>query len=385
MGRKRRLRASRPWSANGETTGARVRYRTVACVVLVAGAALAACGSDDASEPAGGDSAPADGYPVTVENCGRTLTLDAAPSRVLLNYHPEAEIFVGLGLADLAIGRAGYEGALSTPPILKEQAADLAKIPVVTDNNYPPLKEQLLTMRPDFMLGYGIFDVGGDTEGVPGLATMEQLEAAGVTTYLVTCPDGVDDPGGGYGLDTLDATYRSILDIGRIFGVSERAEKRVADMKAQIASVQARVASDPLKVFVYGGGTGPVQVGGGKGIISELLQAAGAENVFADEGQYFEASLESVAARPADAFMIFADYEEATKRLDAAEETAFLFGAFPNMPASKNQRVAVTDYVYTAPGWRIADTAEDLARQLHPAAFDTPSRTQQHSDPDGGG
>jgi iron complex transport system substrate-binding protein len=39
------------------------------------------------------------------------------------------------------------------------------------------------------------------------------------------------------------------------------------------------------------------------------------------------------------------------------------------MQASTDRRYAVTDYTFTAPGWRNAQTVEDLARQLHPDAF----------------
>ena len=40
------------------------------------------------------------------------------------------------------------------------------------------------------------------------------------------------------------------------------------------------------------------------------------------------------------------------------------------MQASRDRRVAVTDYVYTSPGWRVAQTVEDIARQLHPEVFE---------------
>jgi len=131
------------------------------------------------------------------------------------------------------------------------------------------------------------------------------------------------------------------------------------------------VAGEPvLKVIAYGGGTGPVSLAGGSTIISQIIDASGGENVFADRDPFFEASLEAVAAKDADAFLIFADYEEATDKLDATKESEFLFTTFPGMQASRDRRVAVTDYVYTSPGWRVAQTVEDIARQLHPEVFE---------------
>ncbi|MGE3285719.1 MAG: ABC transporter substrate-binding protein [Pseudonocardia sp.] len=356
------------------------RSAAVACAAVLAAAVLAGCGGGSA----GGGTAPSapapaeDGYPVTVQNCGRTLTFDRAPSRMLLGYHPVAEIAVGLGLADRAVGRTGYAGGLSKAPVLPEQQADFDRIPVVSDNNYPPPKEQLLTLRPDFILGYGIFDVGGDAAGAPGLATMDELTAAGIPIYMATCPDGIDDPGGGYGQDTLAATYQTILDVGRIFGVSERAEQRVAEMKAQIEAVRARTGTEGSpKVLLYSRGTGPIEVVGGRSLITEIVEAAGGTNVFADGKIFFEASKEAVAARPADVFLIFSEYGS------AAEAGEFLFRTFPSMPASSARRTAATEYTFTSPGWRVAQTVEDIARQLHPAAFDTPSQTGQYTDPAG--
>ena len=77
---------------------------------------LSACGSSgDPGTASPGTATPSSqggSYPVQVDNCGRTLTFDEAPSRAVLPYHPMAEIFVGLGLADRAIGRVGYELSL---------------------------------------------------------------------------------------------------------------------------------------------------------------------------------------------------------------------------------------------------------------------------------
>ncbi len=78
------------------------------------------------------------------------------------------------------------------------------------------------------------------------------------------------------------------------------------------------------------------------------------ENVFADRESFFQAGLEAVAAED----------------VDATKEADFLFETFPNLDASRDRRFAVTTYELTAHGWRNAQTVEDLARQLHPEAFE---------------
>ncbi|MGF1662353.1 MAG: ABC transporter substrate-binding protein [Kineosporiaceae bacterium] len=345
-------------------------------LVLGLGAALAmascAASTDGAAtEPSGGPaeaSGSETGYPVEIENCGRTLRFDAPPERAVLSYHPVAEMFVGLGLADRAVGRAGYSGAFGdAPPTLPEQEADFERIPVVSDTVYPPTREELLALRPDFLLAYGDFDYGGEQEGVEGLATLDQLADAGVQVYTVACPD----PSGNYAGETLDAAYRSLTDLGRIFGVSERADQQVAEMQAQIESVQEQVSGrPPVDTIMYAGGTGPLLLSGGVGINDEILQAAGGRNLFPDDGLYFEASREAVAAQRAEAFVVFAEATDPDGELDPEPAASFLTEAFPEMPASADRRIAVTSYEFTAPGWRSAQTVEDLARQLHPDAFE---------------
>ncbi|MGL4745631.1 MAG: ABC transporter substrate-binding protein [Dermatophilaceae bacterium] len=352
------------------------RNITVATVFgILTTTALTGCGASTSgadSDPAGSASAASGSksttYPLEIENCGRTLRFDAPPERAVLSYHPVAEMFVGLGLADRAVGRAGYSGAFGDKPsVLPEQKADFDRIPVVSDNPYPPTRERLLQLRPDFMLAYGDFDYGGEQEGAEGLATLEQLEKAGVQVYLVVCPD----PGGKYANETLDATYRSLTDLGRIFGVSERATARVKEMRAQVDAVRRRVEDQPVvDSIIYAGGTGPLTLSGGVGINNELLEIAGGRNPFPDEGLYFEATREAVAAQRADAYVVFADAATPDGRLDPASATSFLFSTFPEMPASVNKRVASTAFEFTVPGWRNAQTAEDLARQLHPKAFE---------------
>ncbi|MGH3898909.1 MAG: ABC transporter substrate-binding protein [Pseudonocardiaceae bacterium] len=357
------------------TTPRRTSWLAYACSLAMACVALAACGADGggASTGAGGgvststgSGASAPGFPVTIQNCGRTLTFDKPPSRVVLPYHPIAEMFVGLGLADRAIGRVGFRGGggLTEPPLLAEQAADFAAIPVISPDVYPPSKEEMLALRPDFFLAYGDFDY----DPADGKASIDDLAAVGTQTYSVICPP---EQGGGHATEKLDDVYRSLLDLGTIFGVSDRAEQRVEQMQQQVADVRAKLAgTSRVKVLFYHGGTGPLIVAGGVGIYAQLLDIAGADNVFADQTtNTAQLSLEGVAATNPDVFIVLGNYEEPTAELDVTAEQRFLFETFPNMTATKDRRVIATDYAYTSPGWRSAQTAEDLARQLHPDAF----------------
>lgn len=340
-----------------------------AALAALAVTVLAACGSEAPAPTAAPDpsSTSADGFPLEIENCGRTLTFDEPPARVVASYHPMAEMLVGLGLTDRVVGRAAADGAFGEANALPEQAADLARIPVVSDTVYPPPREQLLALRPDLLFAYGDFDYGGEGAGADGLATLDDLDAAGVQVYTVTCPD----PTGNYAGETLESAYRSISDLGRIFDVADQADARVEEMQQQIADVQARVASlPPVSALLYAGGTGPLDISGGIGINNEILEAAGGTNVFDAEGLYFQASLESVAATDIGAYVVFAEDVAPDGTPDVTAQSEFLFETFPNQRASQERQVVGTAFELTAPGWRNADTVEYIARGLHPEAFE---------------
>lgn len=73
-------------------------------VLLATALVLAGCGGGDVADSRAAE-APAAGYPVSIENCGRTLTFENAPSEVLVAYQPLLETLIGLGVADRVIAR----------------------------------------------------------------------------------------------------------------------------------------------------------------------------------------------------------------------------------------------------------------------------------------
>ncbi len=327
------------------------------CLFVVACTVVAACGGDVSTDepPQSGEA----GYPVTIENCGRTLTFDRAPERAYIGYQPVAELFVSLGLADRAIGRTIFE---VDPPLIPGQEADMKRVPVLSETSFPPPREQLIAARPDFLLAYF---KGDYTDGVPGLATLDQLDAAGVDVYTVDCGDGI-----GGEESTFETTYQALRDLGKIFGVGERAEQVIKTIQDQIAMVQQKVAGEPaVKVLIYTGGEGPLQVVGGKHIDARSIALAGAENVLPDE-TYTSVPLEKVASLDVEAFVIMPDLAafQGNETPDVSKQSEFLTKAFPNLTAVKERRF-VPHYLYTGLSPRQSLDLEGLARQLHPDAF----------------
>jgi iron complex transport system substrate-binding protein len=329
----------------------RVMVSNVIAVAVTTALVAVGCtggeGGRTSPPPAGPGSGGA--YPVQIENCGRTLSFDRAPSRVITGYQPVLEVMVGLGLADRVLGRTTFDG---TP--LPEQEAAISRIPIVSKTNSVPPKEELLAQRADFVYSTGY----SDFEAFTGQATLEDLDAVGTPAYI---GGGACDPEQA-GKATLQDTYTDILNIGKIFGVTDRAERKVAEMKATVQRVRTQLDGQrSIPVIFYSSGTSVLRLAGA-GVNTEIIQLAGGRNIFADQEDYFDASREAVAGAGAEAFII-SDYRPGMTGQQKAE---FLTRAFPGMAAKWQHDWPMIDAVYTHPGWRHADAVEYLAKQLHP-------------------
>ncbi|MGB3438862.1 MAG: ABC transporter substrate-binding protein [Actinophytocola sp.] len=308
---------------------------------------------------ANGTAGASDHYPVTVENCGRQVTFEKKPGRVYLGFQPAAELFFGLGLADQAIAQIK---PMDTP--LSEQAADFERVADESPDAYVPVgKEQMLGLRPDMLFAYVNSEYGGPHQLSPGLATLEDLGNIGANVYALVCPDDKQIK--------IDFTYRAITDLGAIFDVEDRAKQVVDDMKARIADVQRRVAGrEPVQVFYYYGGEGPITTGSRDAFVDEVIRMAGGKNVFGDvdggRRGFLNVPLEKVAATDPAVFLVGASPNDDT---DAEASTSYLYRAFPEMKASKDRKYVLTTDSANTPGWRFVDVIEDLARTLHPDAF----------------
>lgn len=232
---------------------------------------------------------------------------------------------------------------------------------------------QRFAIRSEPFLISGVKPPVGTDGSAPGLATIEDLAGIGAQVYSALCPNEENK-----NVESMEAAYRAITDLGVIFGVPDRATERVEAMQRQIADVQAKVAGrEPVKVLYYNSGEGPIDTVGGDAFVNELIELAGGVNVFGDttEGrneEYFQAPLERVAATSPEVFLINDNSEgegEPGSPTRGNAKAQYLYKTFPNMPASRDQRVMLAGYIEAEAGWRFVQVVEDLARTLHPDTF----------------
>lgn len=115
-------------------------------------------------------------YPVTVENCGNTLTFDKTPERVVTTYSVTSELMLRLGLENAIVGAAAFGEPM--PSDLQDAYENLNLI----GSDYLIPKEIMLSLEPDFVID----NEPATSDGSKGNATREELTAVGAQIYTLT-------------------------------------------------------------------------------------------------------------------------------------------------------------------------------------------------------
>lgn len=297
-------------------------------------------------------------YPLTIENCGRKLTFDKAPSRVLLLNGAsvgEVESFVALGIQDRIAANSQSYGVSDDPSMV----AKVKAVPVgglTLNDNFEVPREQVLALKPDLVISTW---AGGFDDKI-GSITRDQLAQAGVNSYVtpVNCANG--DPAASPAdqqrikEQSVESSFELLLQLGQIFDVQQRAADHVNHARAEIEQIQQRVAGKPVKsvLVVYPGmammnSNGLPAVFGG-GIYDDILTRAGVVNPFAGKttAELAEINAEALASAKVD-LLVVGLFQETEKADVLAQE---LFAKFPQWEASKNKAfTSVSDSFYLGP------------------------------------
>jgi iron complex transport system substrate-binding protein len=322
-----------------------------AAVLTCAAVFLTACGAmnDSASPAAGADRAP--GFPVTVTSCGRTLTFDAPPERVVILSPMIARDLVALGVGDRVIGQSGTD--YFAPP------QETAEVPVLSKNNVTST-ESILGARPDLVISDLAYRLDPAQKG----ASLDQLAEVGIQSYVAAAGCTPN-----YTEGRFDDVFTDLENLGKIFGVQAEAKQLAEDLRADVADVERRVAGQPdVSVFegtIYGDQFYPVV-----GIGLEALDMAGGKSVFpVVEDPNANISKEEITARDPQAFVFQSSYPST---LDEQKEEANIKANFPTTAAARDDRIYFVGYFSsTLPGSAIETVASlrQVAEFLHPTVF----------------
>ncbi len=297
-------------------------------------------------------------FPITVESCGDPVTFESAPERAVTFDTNLTEIMFALGLEDRM---AGYW--LSGDTLAEEFEEQAEDVPLISEETWPPPGfETILSFGPDF-----VFAEFGYTFSEENGVTPEALETAGAKSYALTTSCESDAPGDDL---TLDITYVDILNIGRIFGVEDRAQTIVSEMQNNVEAIETTIGVvDTQRGFFYGGGGDRILTAGRYAVPSIMMESIGLENIFNDlEADWtYDVSWEIVIERDPEVIIV----EDAP--WESAEDRIALLQSLPQLAsitAIQEENFLVLPYRNVLSGLDIDEAVEILAVAAYPELFE---------------
>ncbi|MFC8190416.1 putative F420-0 ABC transporter substrate-binding protein [Cellulomonas sp. NPDC057328] len=317
----------------------------VVALAACAGGGAASSTTDAATTGSPAATSSAAAYPVTVDNCGTEVTLDAPPERIVTIKSSTTEMVAALGLADRLVGTAFSDGPAPEP-----WADELADVPVLSDK--VPGQEALLEVEPDLVYAGWESNFAPDAAG--DRAALAQL---GIGTYVSPSACKAE----GYQPDplTFEAVFDEIRETGALLGAPEAAEDVVADQRATLDAVEP--LNGPTAVW-WSSGTDTPYVGAGIGAPQMMLGAAGLENVFADvHDTWSSVGWEQVVAADPDVLVLV---DSAWNSADKKRDLLAANPATAQLTAVREGRYVVVPFAASEAGVRNADTVADLVEQV---------------------
>lgn len=291
--------------------------------------------------------------PVTVTSCDRTVAFEAPPERAVSNDINLTEMMLALGLENRMAGYSGVSGWNKMTPEFQEQARTLPQI-----SEKHPTIEVLLSHDTDLYIAGWYYGLRPDGELTP-----DSLGAFGIDVYELTesCAHVMDRD-----RVEVEDVFTDLTNLGRIFGVEDRAETVVAAMRAELESIAeaTRGGGEPVPVFVYDSGEDAPFTSGRLAMPNAIIEAAGGRNIVDDvEASWTNIGWEPVIERDPH-HIIIVDYGAVT----ADDKIAFLEAhpALSDVTAVRQGRYTVLDYDEATPGVRIMTAIRKLASDLYP-------------------
>ncbi|KGR74563.1 ABC transporter substrate-binding protein [Ureibacillus sinduriensis] len=272
--------------------------------------------------------------PYTVmDDRGVEITFEEVPETIVSLQPSNTEILFELGVGGQIIGATEYD----TYP---EEALEIERVSTSMVIN----TERVIEMQPDVVFAY----TSGDASPI------EQLESAGLKVFVIKTAATIDD------------VYGDIEQMAAVLNLEEKADEIVSGIEDQIAAVQEKTASLDKKEKVYfeispspdiwSVGSGTFQ--------QELIEAAGVENIYADQQSWFEVSEEDIITRNPEAIITTVNYSEDPKGEILARE------GWSTISAIQNDEVyELNADILDRPGPRIGEAIELIASTIYPELF----------------
>ncbi|MFT4227884.1 ABC transporter substrate-binding protein [Micropruina sp.] len=248
---------------------------------------LAAVACSSPAAPVAASAPPsATGYPVTVSSCGRDFSYAKPPTRVVLGFPGTLDTLTALGVQDSVHGYV--LGSLGKLPA----GAPAGIVQVSPD--YTPSRESMLGAQPDLFLG-------NDEGQLTGEGTVSYDDLAGIGSGVYIMGGYCAKAPAGRTLDTIEA---DVTNLGRIFGVDQRARELNQEIETRVARAKASLTGKQLRVAYVQSYNGKLYANSGYPAAT-IIEALGQVNEFDDLKQsWAEISREDALHRKPDVLIV---------------------------------------------------------------------------------
>ncbi len=304
-------------------------------------------------------------YPLTLQNCGNTLTFQSSPRRVVSLGQATTEVLFSLGLADRIVGTAVWFS-----PVLPDFADANAKIRRLADND--PSFEAVVAQNPDLVAAQYQWHVGPrGSVGKP-----EQFASLGIPAYVAPADCAAkDNTGAGDGVRvaplTMAPVYQEIRELAEIFNVSDRGAALVARLQQREKDAIASIAGTPrdLPVLFWFSSRevkGDPFVAGRNGAPAYILSVLGERNVITVNDEWPTVGWESIVAANPAVIVIGRMDRRRFPADDVAVKLDFLKTdkVVSQLDAVRKGRIVVMDAQAMNPGLRTIGGIEVLAEAI---------------------
>jgi iron complex transport system substrate-binding protein len=279
--------------------------------------------------------APTPRFRDVVDEAGREVRIPQPVLRIVSLAPSLTETIYALGVQDHLVGDTKY---CDYPP-------EAQKKQKVGDTLNPSL-EEIVSLHPDLVVM---------TKTLNRLDTVHALDALHIPVYATNT-------------NTVDQIISSTVHLADILDVPGAGDSLAADLRHHLDELQERLVNVQPKRVVFVVWDQPL-ISVGKGtFIADALKYAGATSIIDSTQNWPQVSLEEVVRQQPD-FLIFAEGHGTTNGSVDIDALAARPG-WRSLEAVRHHRFAVISEAVNRPAPRIVSAIEELARQLHPEAFD---------------
>ena len=264
----------------------------------------------------------AEGPLLVVDDAGDTVRLARPAARVVSLVPATTEILFAIGAGPVTVGRTRWD----------DYPAEASQVPDVGDGINPNI-EAILGQRPDLVVMY----LSGSNAGAA-----ERLRQLGIPTVQLS-------------VDRLADVSRVARLLGRLTGLTTRADSvsRATEDALERVSVPRDTAGPRILIVAWD--QPPMAIGGGS-FLSELVERAGAINLFGDlAAPSAQVSIEAIVSRDPDALLVSSDGPPAIAGRPEWRVVAAV---------RQNRFIHVTSSAFSRPSPRAAEAIEELKTKL---------------------